>query len=98
MRRYRISNNPTGTHVSEPILAPSSHTTQARSLAKTLTWRGLASLDTFVLGWLVTGSVMFAGSIATLEVITKMALYYLHERAWARVLWGVKLALPEQRK
>lgn len=75
--------------MSEPILAPKSHTTQTRSLVKTFTWRTLASIDTFLLGWLVTGNMIFAGSIASLEVLTKLVLYYLHERAWARILWGV---------
>ena len=74
----------------DAIIAPKSHTTQARSLAKTVSWRVLASIDTFILGWIVTGSMVFAGSIASLEVLTKMALYYGHERLWARVLWGVK--------
>ena len=76
--------------MTEAIIAPKSHTTQARSLAKTLTWRGLASVDTFILGLIITGNVTFAGSIASLEVLTKIILYYLHERAWARVVWGVK--------
>ena len=76
--------------MTEAILAPKSHTTQARSLAKTISWRTLASIDTFILGWIVTGNVTFAGSIASLEVLTKLILYYVHERAWARVVWGVK--------
>ena len=46
----------------------------------------LASVDTFLIGWFITGNVIFAGSIESLEVLTKMALYYLHERAWARSL------------
>lgn len=74
----------------EGIIAPKSHTTQARSLAKTISWRIFASIDTFVLGLIITGNLTFAGSIATLEVLTKVVLYYLHERAWARVAWGVK--------
>ena len=81
--------------VVEALIAPKSHTTQARSLAKTFSWRFLASIDTFILGWIVTGNMVFAGSIASLEVLTKLVLYYLHERAWARVLWGVKAdAIP----
>jgi uncharacterized membrane protein len=76
--------------VTEAIIAPKSHTTQARSLAKTFTWRGLASIDTFLLGFILTGNVTIAGSLASLEVLTKLILYYLHERAWARVIWGVK--------
>ena len=42
----------------------------------------------FVLGFLFTGSVKLAGSIATTEVITKLGLFYLHERAWDRFSWG----------
>ncbi len=56
-----------------------------RSLAKTLTWRIIATTDTFFLGWLITGNIAYAGAIASLEVLTKMVLYFLHERAWARV-------------
>jgi uncharacterized membrane protein len=53
------------------------------SFAKTVTWRILASADTFLLSWLLTGAISIAMSIASLEVLTKMFLYYWHERAWA---------------
>ncbi len=59
-----------------------------RHLAKTITWRILASADTFLLAWLVTGSVAAGGTISALEVLTKMFLYYGHERAWYKVKWG----------
>ena len=59
-----------------------------RSLIKTITWRILASLDTFLIAWFVSGSVSVGGWIATIEVITKIILYYFHERAWNRVKWG----------
>ena len=29
-----------------------------------------------------------AASIGTIEVITKMALYYFHERAWNKISFG----------
>ena len=73
---------------------PPAHSSQRRSIAKTLTWRGLASIDTFLLGYLFTGSPMTAGSIAVGEVVTKMALYYFHERIWSHVNWGYRAA-PE---
>ena len=76
--------------MTDAIIAPKSHTTQARSLAKTFSWRMFASLDTFAIGWIVTGNITFGASIASLEVLTKLVLYYLHERAWARIAWGVK--------
>ena len=53
-----------------------------RHLAKTVTWRILATSDTFLIAWLITGEINWAGAIASVEVITKMILYYLHERAW----------------
>jgi len=59
-----------------------------RSVAKAASWRFLASLDTTLLAFLFTGSIGAALSIGGLEVITKLGLYYVHERAWARVHWG----------
>jgi uncharacterized membrane protein len=58
-----------------------------RSLAKAVSWRIAGSLDTSVLSVLITGSYKLAGSIATVEVLTKTVLYYSHER-WLRVPWG----------
>ncbi|WP_427964084.1 DUF2061 domain-containing protein [Altererythrobacter sp.] len=60
-----------------------------RSFAKAASWRILGSLDTFVLSWLFTNNVKAAGAIATTEVLTKMVLYYFHERAWSTVGWGI---------
>ena len=54
------------------------------SVCKTCTWRIVASLDTFLLSWLVTGNVTMGASIASLEVVTKMFLYYVHERQWEK--------------
>lgn len=71
-------------------LLPAARTAQRRSLAKTCSWRILASLDTFVLSYLITGHVVWAGSIAGAEVATKLVLYYVHERGWAYVGWGYK--------
>ena len=66
------------------------HSTRRRSVVKSLTWRALGSLDTFVLSYLITGNFIWAGTIASLEVVTKMVLYYFHERAWARINWGLR--------
>lgn len=59
-----------------------------RSLAKAVSWRLLGSIDTLVLGFLFSGSLVIAGSIASTEVLTKIVLYFLHERGWAHVKWG----------
>jgi uncharacterized membrane protein len=71
--------------------APNGH---ARSLAKAVSWRFVGSLDTFLLSLLITGSGRYAASIATAEALTKIVLYYLHERAWRLVSWGRLEAAP----
>ena len=42
-----------------------------RSLLKSITWRIIASLDTFIIAWFITGKLSWAGSIASLEILTK---------------------------
>jgi len=64
--------------------------TKSRSLVKTITWRLLGSLDTFLLSWLIIGKAKLALSIASVEVLTKLILYYWHERVWNLVKWGRK--------
>jgi uncharacterized membrane protein len=59
-----------------------------RSISKAVTWRTMASFDTFLVSFIVTGRIGIAGSIAGVEFITKIALYYLHERIWAAIPWG----------
>lgn len=55
-----------------------------RSVFKTITWRILATTDTFVISWIITGEWTLAGGIASVEIATKMYLYYMHERLWNR--------------
>jgi uncharacterized membrane protein len=60
-----------------------------RHLAKTITWRIVGTIDTMILGWLVSGNPMTGVKIGGLEVITKMALYYGHERVWFKSNYGL---------
>jgi uncharacterized membrane protein len=62
----------------------------SRSLTKAISWRVLGSIDTFLLSLLFTSDIKAAGAIAGSEVLTKMALYYVHERAWSNFSWGMK--------
>ena len=54
----------------------------ARHLAKTITWRILGSIDTMIISWFITGNLKMGLAIGGVEVLTKMVLYFLHERAW----------------
>jgi uncharacterized membrane protein len=71
------------------------HETHARSFVKAASWRVLGSIDTFVLSWLFTSNVKAAGAIASTEVITKILLYYFHERLWSSIRWGAKRTLDD---
>ena len=55
------------------------------------------TVDTFVLSFLITGSVKFAGSIAGTELATKIALYYGHERVWSTIRWGREKVAPDRK-
>jgi uncharacterized membrane protein len=59
-----------------------------RSAVKALSWRITGTLDTIVVSYFVTGQVKLALSIGFVELFTKIALYYLHERMWNRISFG----------
>jgi uncharacterized membrane protein len=72
----------------QPVILFRGAETHTRSVLKAVSWRTLGTLDTFAISWFFTGKVEIAGSIAGLEIITKLAWYYLHERVWAVISWG----------
>ena len=65
-----------------------------RHIAKTVTWRIIASTTTFILAWLFfkddPNAAQKATGIAIAESVIKMGLYYFHERAWYKYNFGVK--------
>ncbi len=65
-----------------------------RHIAKTITWRIIGTIDTMILGWIISGNPMTGVKIGGLELVTKMALYYAHERAWFKINFG----LPHREK
>lgn len=58
-----------------------------RSIVKAVSWRIVGTIDTMVIAWLITGELTMAVSIGAIEVITKMVLYYGHERVWNAIKW-----------
>lgn len=58
------------------------------SLIKAVTWRTIGTLDTAMWAWIYTGSGLTGLKIGGYEVLTKIALYYFHERLWALVPIG----------
>lgn len=61
-----------------------------RHLAKTITWRFIGTLDTIILSWVISGNPFIGLKIGMAEVITKMGLYYFHERLWYKSNFGLK--------
>jgi len=64
-----------------------------RNLLKTISWRLVGSIDTVILGWIITGNFSFGAKIGATELLTKLFLYYGHERLWQ----GLKFGLPSRK-
>ena len=56
-----------------------------KSFVKTISWRIIGTIDTMVISYLITGELSYALSIGSIEVFSKMILYYFHERLWAQI-------------
>jgi adenylylsulfate kinase len=59
-----------------------------RSVLKTISWRFWATLTTAILVYIFTGKLTLAATIGGIEIVVKMTLYFIHERAWNNVHYG----------
>ena len=59
-----------------------------RSITKAISWRIVGTIDTLVVSYLVTGEITLAASIASVDFLTKLVLYFFHERIWNKIKWG----------
>ncbi|MBD3259844.1 DUF2061 domain-containing protein [Candidatus Woesearchaeota archaeon] len=64
------------------------HETRARSIVKGISWRTVATLTTMFLVLIFTGKIYLAAGIGAFEVVSKLLIYYVHERAWNKITWG----------
>ena len=60
-----------------------------RTIAKTISYRVVATVATIVIVYAFTGEVAIAFGVGAVEMATKVVVYYGHERAWSRVEWGI---------
>lgn len=67
--------------VSEPARARES---RLRSCLKAVSWRIVGTIDTMLWAWLITGKWRLSLAIGSAEALSKVILFYWHERAWAR--------------
>lgn len=68
----------------------SQDSTHKRTLAKTVTWRVVATATTMLIVYAFTGQATLSVGVGLVEVVAKMLIYYPHELAWDRVSWGWK--------
>ncbi|UCC32960.1 MAG: DUF2061 domain-containing protein [Candidatus Bathyarchaeota archaeon] len=59
-----------------------------RSLAKTLSWRVIATLTTTIIAFLFLGDITVSTALAIALNIIKGAIYFFHERIWEKADWG----------
>jgi len=63
--------------------------TRERVLAKTFVWRIIATLTGAAIAAILSGELETAGWFIIIEFPLKMGFYYVHERAWETIEWGV---------
>jgi uncharacterized membrane protein len=84
-----------GTEEAELCIKMTIKNAKKRHIAKTLTWRVIATSTTFVLSYLFfrddAQAVSKATGVAVTEFFLKMLLYYLHERAWYKTKFGLSV-------
>lgn len=59
-----------------------------RSIIKSISWRLVGTIDTIIISWVITGKIALALTIGSIELVTKMVLYFFHERIWNTIKWG----------
>ena len=62
--------------------------THVRSVVKAISWRIMATLVTGSLTYAFTGNLLIALGVGSTEAVSKIFLYWAHERLWDRIRWG----------
>jgi adenylylsulfate kinase len=60
----------------------------ARSVAKAISWRVLGTTATSILVYVFTRRLVLSLAVGGLEFVSKIGLFWLHERAWDRLRFG----------
>ena len=61
-----------------------------RHLLKTVTWRVIGTLDTILLSFWIWGDGAQSVQIGGAETVSKSVLYFLHEKMWYRIAFGIE--------
>lgn len=62
-----------------------------RHILKTFSWRFIGTLDTIIFSWFITGNPFIGLKIGLFETVSKMLLYFGHEKLWYKINYGLDL-------
>jgi adenylylsulfate kinase len=68
--------------------------THARSVAKAVSWRFLGTVATTALVFIFTRRLVLSLAVGGFEFVSKIGLFWLHERVWDRLHYGKKEVKP----
>ena len=71
------------------VVSRSALQAQKRALVKTLCYRAVMLLITVTVAWLIVGDVSDAINIGIVTNVVKTGTYYLYERTWDHIVWGI---------
>jgi sulfate adenylyltransferase large subunit len=80
--------------IQAPVVRKNFREPKIRSILKAVSWRALGTVDTIVMAMIFTRNITTSVAIGGGEIVTKTALYYLHERVWARIPPGTSILSP----
>lgn len=66
------------------------HETGLRSLVKAYSYRICGSVTTVIISYIITGHIIVSAAIGATELFVKPFIYWMHERVWSRINWGLK--------
>lgn len=70
-------------------ISPSALQAQKRAIAKTICYRLFMLLITVIVAWVIVGDIGDALNIGLVTNILKTGTYYLYERIWDHITWGI---------
>ena len=68
-----------------------------RHLIKTFSWRFVGTIDTIIFAWLLTGNPLTGLKIGLFETLSKMLLYFGHEKLWYKINFGLDQRIKNKR-
>jgi len=67
-----------------------------RSIIKSILWRVVATINSFIVSWCIFKTIETAFTAALLMNITGFVIYYLYERTWNKIRWGKIIVTQEE--